>query len=124
MTFVDTNALVSLLLPARGRQHHEAIAYVAENGPLVVSEAVLVEACWVLERAYRLDRADCSRLLREALDSESLISWDPVLVDRALDMMEGLRALSVVDCLLLARSYDGQTVLTFDRRLQRAMERL
>lgn len=124
MNLADTNVVVSLLLPSRDEQHREAASFVREHGPLEVGEAVLAECCWVLERRYRMKREDIASLLRGALNTDQLTAWDPALVDRALDLMEYLPRLSVVDCLLLSRSFDGHSVLTFDRRLQRALEGL
>lgn len=124
MNLADANVVVRLLLPLRGEQHREAVTFVQAHGPLEVGEAVLAESCWILERRYRMKRADVAMLLRGALNSDELISWDPALVDRALDLMEYLPRLSVVDCLLLARSFNGHSILTFDRRLARALENL
>lgn len=124
MNLADTNVVVSLLLPFRGEQHREAVAYARAHGPLVVGESVLAESCWVFERRYRLKRADVAALLRGALEAEDLMAWDPALVDRALDLMERLPRLSIVDCILAVRTFDGHRVFTFDRRLEKALEQL
>ena len=124
MNLADANVVVSLLLAVRGEQHREAVGHAREHGPLIVGESVLAESCWVLERRYRLKRADLASLLRGALDAQALTAWDPPLVDRALDLMERLPRLSVVDCLLAVRAFDGHRVFTFDRRLAKALEQL
>lgn len=124
MNLADTNVVVSLLLPLRGEQHREAVAYAQSQGPLVVGESVLAESCWVLERRYGMKRAHVAALLHEALESDDLTAWDSALVDCALNLMERLPRLSVVDCILAARAFDGHSVLTFDRRLEKALDQL
>lgn len=124
MMLVDANAVVGLLVESRGRQHREAVAFATERGPLSVGESVLVETCWVLERSYGMSRSTVAALLRAALATEELVSWDPDVSERALHIMERLPSLSIVDSLLLARAADGNAVFTFDRRLLRAVERL
>lgn len=124
MNLADTNVVVSLLLPLRGEQHREALAHAREYGPLEVGEAVLAETCWVLERRYRLERMDVAALLHGAFETEDLRAWDPLLVERALALMEHLPRLSIVDCILAVRVLDGDRVFTFDRRLHKALEQL
>jgi predicted nucleic acid-binding protein len=124
MNLADTNVVVSLLLPLRGEQHREALACARAHGPLAVGEAILAETCWVLERRYRLKRTDVAALLREAFEAEDLTAWDPVLVERALALMERMPRLSIVDCILAVRVSNGDRVFTFDRRLEKALEQL
>jgi predicted nucleic acid-binding protein len=124
MIWPDTNFVLALLVPERGREHARALALAEEHGPFVVSESVLVEARWVLESAYAADRRDAAVLLGDALESEHLVAWDPALAKRALALMHDEPRLSVVDCLLAARTLEGDAVLTFDARLARVIERL
>lgn len=124
MNLADTNVVVSLLLPARGEQHREALIYARMHGPLVVGESVLAETCWVLERRYQLRRADVASLLHDALGTEGLMAWNPALAERALALMTRLPHLSIVECLLAVRVVEGSRAFTFDRRLQKSLERL
>jgi predicted nucleic-acid-binding protein len=121
--YVDTNALLSLLLPGRGDDHEIMVEQVRELGGLVVCEAVLVETMWVLEDAYAIERADGANLLRDVLRTEGLVAWDPDLADDALELMGGSPKLSIVDSLLAIRAQRNHGVLTFDRGFARAIER-
>ena len=78
----------------------------------------------MLERVYMHPRQKVARLLQLALESEEITPWDRALAGRALELMQVDPRLSIVDCILLSRAYGGEFVLTFDRRLERALENL
>ena len=120
----DANALVAALVAGREAQHLSTVAMAAMHGRLVIGEAVLGEACWVLERTYEMSRGDVALLVREALDSEDFIAWDPELAYRALIRMHASPRFALVDCLLIERAAAGETVFTHDRALARAIARL
>jgi predicted nucleic acid-binding protein len=121
--YVDTNALVSLLLPGR-RQDHQVVAdRILDAGAVIVCESVLVETLWVLGRAYGVRRADAAALVRDMLYTEGLDAWDPDLADGALSLMIRSPKLSIVDCLLAMRARRDHAILTFDIDLARVIER-
>jgi predicted nucleic acid-binding protein len=122
--FLDTNALLAVILPQRQDERARTADWLLEHGRLTLAECVLVEACWVLQSVYGYPRRDIARALRLALESEDLMAWDPALADRALALMEHDPRLGIVDCILASRTLDGDIVCTFDRRLNRAIESL
>lgn len=122
MRLVDTNILVSALVPSRREQHLAALALAETDSPYVVCEAVLIETCWVLSASYGVDNSRIAQLLTGVLGSEQLTAWDPQLAERSLRLLATQPDLGIVDCLLLARSLEGDSVLTFDRRLARAIQ--
>jgi predicted nucleic-acid-binding protein len=119
----DANTLVSALVSGREEQHRTAVATARIHGRLEIGEAVLGEACWVLERTYGTPRRDVATIVRAALGSRQLVAWDPDLADAALTRMQSDPRFALADCLLLARAAAGESVLTFDRDLARAIER-
>lgn len=119
----DANALISGLVPGREAQQRVAVAAAREQGPLVIGEAIMAEVCWVLQRMYGLPRADVATIVRDALDGIRFVAWDTDLADRTLTRMHSLPQLSFVECLLLERAVAGESVLTFDRAVARAIER-
>ena len=122
--YLDTNALLAAILPQRTTERVSAATWAREHGALIVSEAVLAETCWVLESVYEHPRGQVARLLQQALRSEDVTAWDPVLADRSLAIMCHDPRLGIVDCILAARTLDGATACTFDRRLNRTIENL
>jgi len=119
----DANSLISGLVPGRETQQRVAVAAAPEQGPLVIGEAVMAEVCWVLQRMYGIARPDVAIIIRDALDGNRFVAWDPDLADSALARMHSSPRFSFVDCLLLERAALGEPVLTFDRDLARAIER-
>ena len=124
MTLVDTNVLIALMVDGRDSQREEALAELGrlmkdgEQG--LVCESVLVEACWVLERSYRLRRRKVAEALRGLISTPPLRTWDPTLTDAALALMARRPSLSLTDCLLLRRSAgNGSLVLSFDAGMLR-----
>ena len=121
--YIDTNALLSLLVPGRNADHRAVVERVRELGGMVVCEAVLTETMWVLEGAYGVKRAAAAGLVRDALGTEGLDAWGPELADGALELVGGSPKLSIVDSLLAMRAQQSHGVLTFDRGLAGAIAR-
>ncbi len=119
----DANTLVASLVTGREDQHRSAAAMARIHGRLEIGEAVLGESCWVLERKYRMPRREVAVIVRDLLGSRDFVAWDPELADRALARMHSSPRFSFVDCLLIERAVAGESVLTFDRDLARAIER-
>jgi predicted nucleic acid-binding protein len=128
VTIVDTNVLIALMVDGRDSQRDAALTQLersqSEADVALVCEAVLVEACWVLERSYRLGRAEVAVVMRSLLSTPPLRTWDPALTDASLELMARRPALSVTDCLLLRRSADtGDPALSFDSGLVHELRR-
>jgi len=119
----DANSLIAGLVLGRELQHQVAVGAAREQGPLLIGEAVMAEVCWVLQRMYGIARRDVATIVRDSLDGNRFVAWDAELADSALARMHASPRFSFVDCLLLERAVAGESVLTFDRGLARAIER-
>lgn len=119
----DANALVAALVSGQEAQHQVVVGAARAQGALVIGEAVMAEVCWVLQRRYGIARRDVATIVRDALDGNRFIAWDTDLADLALARMHSAPRLSFVDCLLVERALAGESVLTFDRAVARAIER-
>jgi predicted nucleic acid-binding protein len=118
MKIADTNVLLSLIVGDRPKHAVFAEAAGAGGGGVLVTEAVLTEAVWVLCRSYRRTRPEAAGLLLEALDGPGVEAWDRKHAERALRLMEAEPSLGIVDCLLIERGLaSGCEVVSFDRRL-------
>ena len=123
----DTNALVALVVDDRAEQRAAVLVELerarAGHGSVVVSESVLVEAIWVLTTRYGLAQSEAASRLASILAANGLEAFDTELVNTALGLASSKPALSIVDCLLVLRSWKlGDAVLTFDERLAREVE--
>jgi predicted nucleic-acid-binding protein len=119
----NANAMVAALVSGREDQRRATTDMVRERGRLEIGEGVLCEACWVLERTYRIPRSVVAEMARTVLGSPQFVAWDPALAESALSRMESEPRFALVDCLLLERAVAGESVFTFDRNLARAIER-
>lgn len=125
MTLVaDANAVLAFLLPDRPSERAIVAAWVEEHGPLLITEGVLAEVCWVLGKGYAKRPEETAAHLRRLIASSSFDVWDVGLVTDALDLMERHPRIGVVDSLLAGRASRGDIVVTFDRRLAGLIERL
>lgn len=124
MTFADTNALLAFVLENRALQRAAVNDHVEHNGPLVVTEAMLAEAYWVLVRTYSKAVPVAAHLLAGMLESSTFNAWDEDLARTALALVVRYPNLGLPDCLLAARASLGDAVFTFDRRLAAAIERM
>jgi predicted nucleic-acid-binding protein len=118
----DANALVAALVAGRDGQYRVAAGAARDQGALVIGEAVMAEVCWVLERTYGTARRDVATLVGDSLDGIRFVAWDTDLAGLALARMHSSPRLAFVDCLLVERALSGESVLTFDRAVARAIE--
>lgn len=125
MIALDTNVLVRVLVaddpvqtPAAERLLREALE--AEES-CFISDPVLCELEWVLDRFYRVPRAEILAAIESLLARSSLFSFEDVAVVRtALDRYQKGKA-DFSDFLIGAKAEtrEARTTFTFDRALAR-----
>ena len=118
MASADTNVLVRLLTNDEPKQVGAIQRFIADHGPLRVSQVALVEALWVLDSTYSLGRADQAEVVEAMLSGAEFLVEREVEVEDALHSFRASKA-DFSDCLLLANaSAAGELPLaTFDRAL-------
>ncbi len=125
MIALDTNVLVRYLVRDDVAQAEEARALLegltSENAGFVCRE-VVVEVVWVLERSYKLSRAQIADVLIE------LTATDSILVEAADDVAlaassyrQGGAGFSDLMILIAADRYEAAPLHTFDRGLARVV---
>ena len=126
MRAVDTNVLVRLIARDDSRQAAAAEAFVGRGA--WVSHIVLVEAVWVLDSVYGLDRSARAKAVGMLLNHRDITVQDADVVATALDRFVARASVSFSDCLGLevARKAGHVPLGTFDRELakQDGAERL
>ena len=121
MIAIDTNVLVRALVddPKEKRQVQAAKARIARAGQVWIPQIVQVETVWVLETAYRLDKATVMAVLDHLLGNRAYVFQREETFRRAYSAFREGPA-DFADYLILAESEAaGHTLVTFDRRLQR-----
>jgi len=90
MKALDTNVLARFLVDAEGDPEQHIIAadfietHCTADSPCAVSTIALCELAWVLQRAYKVSRADIADQIAALLDAQQLAVMDRELVRRAV----------------------------------------
>lgn len=115
MRAVDTNVLVRLLARDDPKQVTAADAFV-ESGAWI-SHLVLMEAVWVLDSVYSVDRAAIATSIEMLLDHADLSVQDSEVVQAAVAVFRKRATVGFSDCLILevARRAGHLPLGTFDR---------
>jgi predicted nucleic-acid-binding protein len=96
--FVDTNVLVRHLTGDPSPMASAATAYLAREPELLLTDLVVAETIYVLESYYEVAREQIAEAIRSLVALDSLVSVDPALLLRAMEVYE-------VDRLDFAESY-------------------
>lgn len=117
MASLDTNALLSLLLPDRPKEQELATKLLAK-GKYDVADLVFIEIEFVLRKIYDFTRSEIATNIR-ILSSLEAIRCNNQLLTRAVPLYEANPALSFVDCCLVvyAELSDAVPLYTFDKKL-------
>jgi predicted nucleic-acid-binding protein len=118
---LDTNVLVRFLVQDdQARIASEIIEQLTEETPGFVSREVLVELVWVLERAYRLARAEIAGAIDGLLASTELVVEGADAIGSALELYRN-DGFGFADLMIAAaaRRAGASEVVTFDRKAAR-----
>lgn len=121
--FLDANIVIRYLCDTPADQAARARALINEGSELWVTETVLLEAAYALEKQYHIPRTAIIdaflALLREP--HISISGLEKTTVTQALLLCQPSRRVSIGDALIWAAAYDaGGEVYTFDRRFPSA----
>jgi predicted nucleic-acid-binding protein len=116
MISLDTNVVLRFLLDDVPEQTKKA-AEIIEKEKVYVTDVVVVEAIYVLEKTLQLARKDIAELVTSFLGFANVV-YNPYFLVNAINLYEQHPALSMVDCYASAEAlaYSNQ-LITFDRRL-------
>lgn len=120
MIALDTNVLVRFLVRDDPQQAAEASALFAGltgDNPAWLSREVLVELVWVLERAYRLPRADIAGAIDALLAAQEVVVESPDRIGLAVERYrQGGAGFSDHLIALAARAAGCSATFSFDRQ--------
>ena len=113
---LDTNIVLRYFLddiPEQSTKSKVAIA----GSAVYVTDVVLTEIIFVLEKVIEMERSDIVRLVRTFLSLPNLI-YNDYFLDQAIDLYGVCKSLSFVDCYAAteAKVYNNSLV-TFDQQL-------
>jgi predicted nucleic acid-binding protein len=86
--FVDTNILVRHLTGDPPDQAARASAFLAAEPELLLTDLVAAETAYVLESFYKAPRDEIAEAMRSIVAFRSMVSVDPALLLRAIEVHE------------------------------------
>ena len=118
--FVDTNVLIRHLTGDPPAMAARATAYLQEESELLLTDLVVAETVYVLESFYEAPRQQVAEAVRSLLALDSVVSIDPALLLRAVEVYETER-IDFAEAYLVAcaESTDVRRIASFDRSLDR-----
>lgn len=116
MISLDTNVVLRFLLGDVPEQTDKATILI-ERQTVYVTDVIIVEAIYVLEKVYQLSRSDIYELIIGFVGFSNVVH-NPRFLIETLDLYKGRSSLSIVDCYACqeARAY-GNELVTLDKRL-------
>ena len=125
--FVDTNVLVRHLTADPPEMAARATAFLADATQLYLADLIVAETVYVLESFYKAPREQIATAMRSLLSMRSVVTVDPALLLRAIEVFEVDR-LDFAEAYLVAcaESTGVGRVASFDRAIDRVatVERL
>lgn len=118
--FVDTNIIVRHLTADPSDMAERATAYLAAASELYLTDLVVAETVYVLKLFYEAPRAQIATAMRSLIAMRSVVTVDPALLLRAIEVYENDR-LDFAEAYLVAcaESTGVDQVASFDRAIDR-----
>lgn len=118
--FVDTNVLVRHLTGDPPAMAARATAWLASEAEIYLTDLVVAETAYVLESFYKAPRAQVATALRSLVALWSVVTVDPPLLLRTVEVYE-LDRLDFAEAYLVAcaESTGIGRVASFDRAISR-----
>ena len=118
--FVDTNVLVRHLTGDPPETAERATAFLAAHAELYLSDLIVAETVYVLESFYKAPREQVAEAMRSLVAMRSMLTVDPALLLRALEVYE-VERLDFAEAYLVAcaESTGIGRVASFDRTIDR-----
>lgn len=118
--FVDTNIIVRHLTGDPPAMATRATAYLTMASELFLADLIVAETIYVLESFYKTPRDQVATSMRSLVALRSVITVDPALLLRALEVYETDRLDFSEACLVaLAESSGVNRIASFDRSIDR-----
>ena len=118
--FVDTNILIRHLTGDPPEMAARATTYLAAASQLLLADLIVAETVYVLESFYKAPRTQIADSIRSLLAFEPIVTVDPALLLRAIELYEEDR-LDFAEAYLVAcaETTGVGTVVSFDRTIDR-----
>lgn len=118
--FIDTNIIVRHLTGDPADMAARATAFLESASGLLLTDLVLAETVYVLESFYRVPHAKVAEAMRSLIAFKAVITVDPALLLRALEVYEVDR-LDFAEAYLVASAESSavNTIVSYDKSIDR-----
>lgn len=118
--FVDTNIIVRHLTGDPAEMATRATAYLAAEPELFLADLIVAETIYVLESFYKTPRDEIATAMRSLVALRSVITVDPALLLRSLEIYE-IDRIDFAEAYLVAcaESSGVNRIASFDRSIDR-----
>ena len=118
--FVDTNILVRHLTGDPPVMAERATAFLAAEPALYLTDLIVAETVYILESFYKAPREQVAEAMRSLVAMRSMVTVDPALLLRAIEVYE-LDRLDFAEAYLVAcaESTGIGSVASFDKAIDR-----
>lgn len=118
--FIDTNILVRHLTGDPAHLAARATRFLESERNLLLTDLVLAETLYVLESFYKAPRAQIAEAMRSLIAFDSIISVDPALLLRSIEVYETDR-LDFAEAYLVASAESANVgrIASFDKAMDR-----
>jgi predicted nucleic-acid-binding protein len=118
--FVDSNILVRHLTGEPDDMAQRATAFLANADELLLVDLILAETIYVLESFYKAPRPQIADAMRSLIAMSCVVTIDPALLLRALEVYE-LERIDFAEAYLVAQAETSGvgTVVSFDKSIDR-----
>ena len=118
--FVDTNIIVRHLTGEPPDMASRATAYLAAESDLFLADLIVAETIYVLESFYTSPRDQIATAMRSLVALRSVVTVDPALLLRALEVYE-LDRIDFAEAYLVASAESSgvNRIASFDRSIDR-----
>ena len=117
---IDTNYIIRYLINDDEEMAAQAETVLLERDVFIANE-ILAEVVYVLSGVYKISKSDICEQLSKLLLVSNIFTSDKTILINALAIFQS-KNLDFVDCLLCAYSKKDD-IMTFDKKLQRCVER-
>ncbi len=116
VTSLDSNVVLRLILNDVPEQSAKAAEFVSHS-PCYVTDAVVAECVFVLEKVYKLDRKFVKNFMAILFELNT-VTFSETLINEAFDLYVALGSLSFIDCYSVAEAtQNANQLITFDRAI-------
>ncbi len=118
--FIDTNILVRHLTGDPPELAARATAYLASATELLLADLIVAETTYVLESFYKVPRGQVADAMRSLIAFRSIVTVDPALLLRAIEVYE-LDRIDFAEAYLVAcaETTGVNQVASFDQSIDR-----